>query len=326
MSKLAKSVIVITVTALSIIGAMLFGSAGLSYTDTLGCLLGQCNSSLTETLIWQVRFPRVVAGLVAGAGLAIAGAILQNATRNPLADPYLFGIVSGAGLGATIANLAFSQQLAITLPLAAFLGALFAIGLVLLLGKRLKQVEHLLLAGVAVSFMLGAIYQFLLYIGEPFATNRVVFWLMGSLARVEISNLYLMLPVTLMCSVIVVLYSRQLDALLLGDESAFTLGVNPEKVRLIMLAVCAALTATIVAYCGGLGFIGLMIPHIARQIFGVTTFKLVLGSAFLGSMFLIWVDVIARTLLDGQEIPIGVITAAIGSLFFIFILKQRSHS
>ncbi len=146
-------------------------------------------------VIWQVRIPRVLVALVAGMGLAIAGAILQNTTRNPLADPYLFGIVSGAGLGATIANVLLANtslggQIDIALPLAAFLGALFAITIVVFIAKLLQRMEQLLLAGVAVSFMLAAVTQFILYFGEPFATNRVIFWLMGSLSRVEMSNFY----------------------------------------------------------------------------------------------------------------------------------------
>jgi len=263
--------------------------------------------------------------LVAGMGLAIAGAILQNTTRNPLADPYLFGIVSGAGLGATIANISLGEQLAIALPLAAFLGALLAISIVLIIAKVLQRMEQLLLTGVAVSFMLAAITQFILYFGEPFATNRVIFWLMGSLSRVEMSNFYIIAIVLLITIFIITALHRQIDALLLGDESAASLGVNVDKLRLLMLGLCAALTATIVAYCGGIGFVGLMIPHIVRQVIGVTTLKLVIGSALIGGSFLIWVDIIARSALANAEIPIGIITSALGSIFFLFIMVKTRN-
>jgi iron complex transport system permease protein len=256
--------------------------------------------------------------------LAIAGAILQNTTRNPLADPYLFGVVSGAALGATIASLTLADQLTVALPLAAFCGALFSVLTVLFISKVLQTMEQLLLVGVAVSFMLSAVSQFMLYLGDPFAANRVLFWLMGSLARVEMSHFFVIAPIVLIAIVIVVAYSRQIDALLLGDESAMTLGVNVDQLRLLMMAICAAVTATIVAYCGGIGFVGLMIPHIVRHWLGVTTLPLIIGSSLVGGCFLIWVDVLARSALDNQEIPVGIITSAIGSIFFLFVMYQNA--
>lgn len=320
-----KISLLIAFVVLSLIAGLNFGPADFTHEQIFNCLIGACQNPVTEMVVWQVRVPRVLVALVAGMGLAIAGAILQNTTRNPLADPYLFGIVSGAGLGATIANLLLSEQLSITLPLAAFLGALFAITIVVFIAKILQRTEQLLLAGVAVSFMLAAITQFILYFGDPFATNRVIFWLMGSLARVEMSNFYVIASVLLLAIFTIIALHRQIDALLLGDESAASLGINVDKIRLLMLGLCAALTATIVAYCGGIGFVGLMIPHIVRQLIGVTTLKLVMGSALIGGSFLIWVDVIARSALANAEIPIGIITSALGSVFFLFIMMRSKH-
>lgn len=311
---------------LSIFAAITFGPANINTTQLITCFTSSCQSPVIDVVLWQVRLPRILVALVAGMGLAIAGAILQNTTRNPLADPYLFGIVSGAGLGATIANISLADNLTIALPLAAFLGALFAVVIVVFIAKILQRMEQLLLAGVAISFMLAAITQFILYFGEPFATNRVIFWLMGSLARVEMSNFYVIASVLLIVFVAIIALHRQIDALLLGDESAASLGVNVDRLRLFMLALCAALTATIVAYCGGIGFVGLMIPHIVRQIIGVTTLKLIMGSALVGACFLIWVDVVARSALPNAEIPIGIITSALGSLFFLFIMVRTRIS
>ena len=313
-------------TLISSIAGLSFGPADLSSTQVFQCLTGHCADQISQMVIWQVRVPRVLVALVAGMGLAIAGAILQNTTRNPLADPYLFGIVSGAGLGATIANLTLGEELNIALPLAAFLGALFAITIVVLVAKVIQRMEQLLLAGVAVSFMLGAVTQFILYFGEPFATNRVIFWLMGSLSRVEMGNFYVIASVLIITIICITALHRQIDALLLGDESAASLGVNVDKLRLLMLGLCAALTATIVAYCGGIGFVGLMIPHIVRHVIGVTTLKLVIGSALIGGSFLIWVDIIARSALANAEIPIGIITSALGSLFFLFIMIRTRNT
>lgn len=320
----------VVIVLISAVAGLTYGPANLSNTQIFQCVIGNCLDPISQMVIWQVRVPRVLVGLVAGMGLAIAGAILQNTTRNPLADPYLFGIVSGAGLGVTVANLSLSaigadEQFAIALPFAAFLGGLFAITIVLIIAKILQRMEQLLLTGIAVSFMLAAVTQFILFFGEPFATNRVIFWLMGSLARVEMSNFYVIAGVLLITIVTITALHRQIDALLLGDESAASLGINVDKLRLLMFALCAALTATIVAYCGGIGFVGLMIPHIVRQMFGVTTLKLIFGSALIGGIFLIWVDIIARSALANAEIPIGIITSALGSIFFLFIMVKTRN-
>lgn len=332
MNKLTLTIIgLIILACISAVAGLSFGPADLSNNQILQCITSQCPDKISQMVIWQVRVPRVLVALVAGMGLAIAGAILQNTTRNPLADPYLFGIVSGAGLGVTIANVSLTsiglnENIAIAIPFAAFLGALLAITIVLVIAKVLQRMELLLLTGVAVSFMLAAITQFILYFGEPFATNRVIFWLMGSLSRVEMSNFYMIATVLFITLFIITALHRQIDALLLGDESAASLGVNVDKLRLLMLGLCAALTATIVSYCGGIGFVGLMIPHIVRQIIGVTTLKLVIGSALVGGSFLIWVDIIARSALANAEIPIGIITSALGSIFFLFIMVKTRNT
>ena len=305
--------------------ALTFGAANITPSQLFNCLFAQCDSQINEMIVWQIRLPRVLVGFVAGASLACAGAILQNITRNPLADPYLFGIVAGAGLGATIASIGFNEQLTIALPLAAFLGALFAVIMVFALANIMQKIEQLLLAGVAISFMLSAITQFMLYTSEPLAANRVLFWLMGSLARVEMQHFYLISLVMIMALIIIMAFHRQIDALALGDETASTLGVNVTKLRLLMLAICAALTAVIVAYCGGIAFIGLMIPHIVRQLVGSNTVRLLAGSVFLGGSFLIWVDVIARSAINNLELPIGIITSVIGSLFFLFVMFKGSR-
>ena len=318
-----KFVGLIILSLLSLALVLSFGPANITNVQVATCVMGDCENKFIEMVIWQVRIPRVLVGFMAGAGLAIAGAILQNTTRNPLADPYLFGIVSGAALGATIATQTMSDSLAVALPLAAFLGALFSVTIVLMISKTLRRMEQLLLAGVAVSFMLSSVSQLLLYLGDPFASNRVMFWIMGSLARVEMANFYVIAPVVLLSLIIVIAYARQIDALVLGDETATTLGVNVDRLRLLMMGICAALTATIVAYCGGIGFVGLMIPHIVRRWLGVTTLPLILGSVFIGGSFILWVDVLARSAFANQEIPIGIITSAIGSVFFLSVMYQH---
>ena len=322
------------------IGALFFGAADLSNSQLIHCITQGCQDPVNNMIFWEIRAPRVFVGFLVGAGLAVAGATLQNITRNGLADPYLFGVVSGAGLGASIATLLFDSKLAeqiglmqmlpdlsfsLALPFAAFLGALFSVFLVQLLASKTfgSKTEHMLLAGIAVSFMLSALSHFLLFLGEPFAANKVIFWLMGSLARVETWYAWVMLPVVVVSVAILLLYGRHMDALLLGDENAKTLGVQVTRLRVLSLAICAALTACIVSYCGGIGFVGLMIPHIVRSWLGVTSRIVTIGCVLLGGCFMVWVDVLARVALPNQEIPIGIITSAIGSVFFLIVMSQR---
>lgn len=322
------------------IGALFFGAEDFSSTQLVQCITQGCQDPVNSMIFWEIRAPRVFVGFLVGAGLAVAGATLQNITRNGLADPYLFGVVSGAGLGASIATLLFDSKVAeqigllemfpnlsfsLALPFAAFLGALFSVFLVQILASKTfgSKTEHMLLAGIAVSFMLSALSHFLLFLGEPFAANKVIFWLMGSLARVESWYAWVMLPVVVVSVAILLLYGRHMDALLIGDENAKTLGVQVTRLRILSLAICAALTACIVSYCGGIGFVGLMIPHIVRTWLGVTSRIVTLGCVLLGGCFMVWVDVLARVALPNQEIPIGIITSAIGSVFFLIVMSQR---
>jgi len=324
LATLPSVIVLISIVIISLLLSMGFGTAELGYSAIWQCLTEQCQRSIYQTILIDIRFPRVLMGFLAGFALAAAGALMQNVTRNPLADPYLFGIVAGAGLGATLSSYLPESIQAVSLPLAAFVGALFAVSIavMVLMHSNWRRVEHLLLAGVAVSFLLSAFTSFILYFGEAFASNRVIFWLMGSLARADYSALMWTFPVVLIACLLALIYARQLDSLLLSDESAKALGVNVDKLRLLALVICAAMTAVIVSYCGGIGFVGLMIPHIVRPFFGLTTAKLLLSSGLIGGCFLVWVDVIARTIIPGQEIPIGIITSVIGSIFFLFLMRK----
>ncbi len=327
MKKLSFKTSLLLISALvafSLIASMGFGVVELGHKAVWQCITQTCEKSIYETILWEIRFPRVLLGFIAGFGLAIAGALMQNVTRNPLADPYLFGIVSGAGLGATLTQFLPTTVQVITLPIASFLGSLLAVGIILIViyQNNWRRIEHLLLAGVAVSFLLSSLTSFILYSGEAFSTNRVIFWLMGSLARADSTALLWISPVIIVATIIAILLGRQLDALLLSDDSARTLGIKVERLRIITLILCAAITAVIVSYCGGIGFIGLMIPHMVRPFVGITSSKLFIAAGLVGGCFLVWVDVIARTALGGQEIPIGVITSAMGSLFFLALLRK----
>ncbi|MFC4654614.1 MULTISPECIES: FecCD family ABC transporter permease [Rheinheimera] len=287
--------------------------------------LWQAPDPMTATVLWQIRLPRILLAMVAGAGLALCGALLQNCCRNSLADPYLFGVVSGAALGATLHQLVLPHWPG-ALAFSAFAGSSLAILLVLVISRlgSGQRLETLLLCGVAISFLFSALSSALLYISEPFAANRVMFWLLGSLAQASYADLQLSVPLLLVLLAVSLLFRRQLDALLLTDESARSLGVPVTALRLMLLLGCAALTAVIVACCGGIAFIGLMVPHLVRRLFGLSSIALVLGATGLGAVFLLAVDTLSRSAFPSQELPVGVLTSAIGSVFFFsLVLRQK---
>ncbi|REL25464.1 iron ABC transporter permease [Thalassotalea euphylliae] len=333
----------------SLVAALSFGAADISMTQAFQSVIDKgahhvlandrdiSSTALAEQIVWQLRMPRTLLAFIAGGGLALAGLMLQTVTRNPLADPYLFGISSGATVGVvlfmTFAGSAlvsgdawflslFNQ---LSLSVAAFVGSLVAIAILLAVaGSAIgRQVESMLLAGVALSFLFSAITSVTLYFSDPQAISAVIFWTMGSFARAQ--WLQLLLPfVLLLCTLaVVLLFRRQLAALLLGDESAITLGVNVAKFRLAMLLLSSLLTASLVAVCGGIGFVGLMIPHLVRLFISQAQLLHPIAVCLLGGLFMVWVDVIARTLLSHQELPLGIITGLLGSGFFLSLMVVR---
>lgn len=282
------------------------------------------DNGMSQQIFFELRLPRLLLGILAGASLALCGGLLQDLSRNQLADPYLFGIVAGAAFGATLVTV-WLPELLIALPIAAFVGALLAIGLVIAFVSvnRRNQLEHLVLAGVAVSFLLSSLGSAFLYMGDAFAANRIMFWLMGSLARAQMTAIWVISPVLLLTLAVIVFWRRELAALHFADTTAKSLGVPVNKVRLGLLLCSAALTAVVVAYCGGIGFVGLLVPHLIRFWLGNSPIPMLFGSALAGAILLIWVDAAARTLLPSQEIPLGVLTSAIGSMFFLMLLARR---
>ena len=330
---------VLLFTALLLVSLVLslgFGVADVSFSQILQALSNafseNVHSPIYERIIIELRLPRVLLAALAGAGLAVAGNALQTVLRNPLADPFLFGISSGASLGAVAYLTLFATHVAalaswthLGISTAAFIGASFSVLLVVGLSGRgmAQQAEKMLLAGVAVSFMFGALSSLLLYFATPQASAAVLFWSLGSFTKASWDNLLLPTLVVAFCFIGLWGLRRFIAALQLGDETAHTLGINVAKVRLSILLICSLLTATLVAACGGIGFVGLMIPHTVRLLF--PNQPPLFLSALLGASFMVWVDVIARTLLNNQELPVGIITAAIGSVFFILLLSRNQR-
>lgn len=335
MSTLAYRPLLLLLTVALLISCLLalgFGAAALEPRQVLGILAErlfgvqsqEANWSTGQAqIVWVIRAPRVMLGALVGAGLALIGCALQAATRNPLADPHLLGVSSGAAFGAVLVLLYLGEFAgALSLPLGAFAGALASLLLVLAVAGRLHS-ERLLLGGVAVSFLLMALSNLLLFMSNPHAASAVLFWMLGGLGSARWDSLWLPALCLGLALPLLLGLARALNALLAGEQAAVSLGLAPNRVRLLVFVVTSLLTGVLVALSGAIGFVGLMLPHVARRLVGADHRRLLPVSALLGALFLVWADVVARCLMAPQDLPIGIVTAACGGLFFILLLRRR---
>ena len=289
---------------------------------------GEQSTEVQDRIIWTFRAPRVVLAMVAGAGLSVAGTALQALVRNPLADSYILGVNQGAALGAVAVLVLGSSALGgIGLSTAAFLGGAIALALVFLLGQRGGRMNptRLILAGVAIGHLLSAATSYLVIHANTQALAGVVFWLLGSFASAKWSQLPVPAAVVLATTGWLILQRRGLNALLMGDESASALGVNLYRFRVKLLVACALISGTIISVVGSIGFVGLMIPHIARMLVGADHRRVLPVAALLGASYLVWVDLAARTLERPSELPIGIFTALLGAPFFLWLMRRRDR-
>jgi len=314
---------------MSMVAALSFGAISISFSDIISALMPGLSDHQVDPIISKIvvelRLPRILLALLSGAGLAVAGATLQLVTRNPLADPFLFGISAGASFGAVTVLTVLTSISIMWLPLGAFIGGLLAVFMVLYIAGNhtYQQIERMLLAGVACSFMFSAATSAILYQSDPQAAASILFWTLGSFSQAEWENLWAPTIVIVISVIIFFGYSKQVLAISSGDENAATLGVNVSVVRLLMLILSSLICAVIVANAGGIAFVGLLIPHIVRLTLGQRQLNNYFIIALMGATFMILIDLAARTMIPNQEVPLGIITSAIGSVFFLFILKQR---
>jgi len=279
-----------------------------------------------EAIVWEIRFPRALLAMMVGAGLALVGASLQAVTRNPLADPHLLGISSGGAFGAILALLHTGLFLgSLTVPLLAFLGALAATLIVLAVSRfaQATSADRLVLAGVAVSFIVMACANILIFLGDPRATHVVVFWMLGGLGLAQWDQLIYPLVILLGCGAWLIAKSSALNAMTVGDETASTLGIPVARFRLSVFVVGAMITGVMVAFSGIIGFVGLMVPHLVRMLVGGDYRRVLPASALLGAIFLLLADVTARTIMAPEDMPIGIVTGLVGGVFFIWFLARR---
>ncbi|MFC2025368.1 FecCD family ABC transporter permease [Chloroflexota bacterium] len=283
-----------------------------------------------ETIILEIRLPRVfLAGLV-GAALATAGATYQGLFRNPLADPYLIGVAQGAALGAVVGFLLPFDWHGMgfgIIPLLAFTGALFSVAVVYSLAKvgKTLPMTTLILAGVALGALWGSVVSYLIITSRE-KMHGIIFWLMGSFSLSEWSEVKVVLPYVLVGVVIILLYARSLNVMQLDEEQAQQLGINVGKVKLILLATATLITAAAVSFVGTIGFVGIIIPHAVRLMWGPDHRFLLPLSVLTGAVFLILADLVARTALAPTEMPVGVITAICGAPFFLYLLRRRKRA
>jgi iron complex transport system permease protein len=280
-----------------------------------------------EAIVWNIRFPRAILAMMVGAGLAIVGASLQAVTRNPLADPHLLGISSGGAFGAIFALLHSGLFLGtLTVPLLAFIGALAATLIVLGVSRLAdaSSADRLVLAGVAVSFIIMAAANGLIFLGDPRASHTVVFWMLGGLGLAQWDQLIYPLVILILCGAWLTLRTTQLNAMTIGDETAATLGIAVARFRLVVFVIGALITGVMVAFSGIIGFVGLMVPHIARMLVGGDYTRVLPASALVGAIFLLWADIAARTVMAPEDMPIGIVTGIVGGMFFVWLLGRRS--
>lgn len=319
---------------------LLLGLAGLVILLMFAVAVGSTPFTLTQVaaaftsteptpasrIILDLRLPRALLAIIVGAGLGMVGAVLQTLTRNDLADPFLFGLSSGAAAGAVVVITVTGNVLGFwTLPLAAFAGGLLASLIVLSLFGRLARqgASQMVLAGLAVSFLFLSLTNYLIFAGDQRAAHSILFWTLGGLGLAKWDILPIALAGLVAIGVLVVFAHRSLDALLAGDEAAQTLGVPVTRFRRVAFLLCAFATASFVALTGVIGFIGLMVPHLARGLVGPLHGSMMVASAIVGACLLLASDIAARVLLAPQELPIGVLTTALGASFVLVLLHRQ---
>jgi len=327
-----KLILMILGGSLGILGVSLvclnFGVVSIHPKDILSILWNNSQNKTNGLIIWQLRAPRIVMATLTGAALSTVGGAFQGILRNPLADPYILGVSAGAALGACIGialQYSTGYYLASYLPVFAFFGAMFSLYLV----YRSSQITYsvnstgLLLAGVAITFLFSALITVLLALSKR-ELHSMIFWLMGDLSTANWNKIsIIILPVIIGC-LLLFFSSLDLNALSLGEEEALHLGINTGKLRIRIFLIGSIIIASVVSFTGLIGFVGLVIPHITRLLVGPDHRIMLPASAFLGGIFLILCDVLARTVIAPTEIPIGAITAIVGAPLFIYLLRRKN--
>ena len=278
---------------------------------------------MLDTIIWKIRFPRILLAALVGGTLSLGGLVFQALLKNPLAEPYILGISGGSAIGAIIGILmGFTRFPGVSLT--AFSGSIATLLLILVMssGQTILKKDALLLSGVMVNAFCGAVIMFLVSLTQDARLHNIIFWLMGDLSMVDMPQVGILAAMLLPCFFLLFWFSNSMNLLLMGKEMAQTMGVNVQAVTVILLVATSFMVSATVSYCGLVGFVGLVIPHLLRLLFGPDHRVLVPACVFGGGAYLVFCDVLARALPDQGEMPAGVITAMIGAPLFIYLLKR----
>ncbi|NYJ00629.1 iron complex transport system permease protein [Nocardioides thalensis] len=332
-ARLLKLVLGLAVVVVAVLVSSLVGPAGLHVRGVLLELvdalpLVRADSGLSEmqqAILWEIRLPRVVLAVLVGATLALAGTAYQGVFRNPLADPYLLGVSSGAGLGATLGIVAGGAIGPVGVPPLAFAGGVLGVAATYLLGTSVGGrggTVVIVLAGVAVSAFFNAVQNFIQQRYDD-SLMAVYSWMLGRLSTDGWAEVVVALPYVVVSCAVILVHRRTLDVMAVGDVEAASLGVNPGRVRLVLILAATLGTAAAVSVSGLIGFVGIVVPHAVRLLFGAAHHTLLPLAMMYGAAFLVLADVVARSALQPAEVPIGVVTAVVGAPFFLVVLRRH---
>ncbi|MEM5985350.1 FecCD family ABC transporter permease [Corynebacterium hesseae] len=306
--------------------SIVLGQYYISLSDLFPILaFGPSQESLTASVVWNIRLPRLVLGLLVGAALGVAGTLMQAIFANPLAEPSIIGVTSGAGVGAAVAivfNLTFARTF--TAPALAFLSALLVTFIIYQLARHNGRVTvvNLILTGIAINAVCNAIISFMVYLAPTANREAIIFWQMGSFNGSQWKHVWVVLPVVLVGLAVALCLGRQLDILALGERAAAHTGVDVPMLRIVAIVTSAVLTAAAVSFAGLIGFVGLIVPHLLRSIVGPQNHILIPASALGGAVLIGFADVAARTLIPFADLPIGIFTALVGGPTFFVLLRR----
>jgi iron complex transport system permease protein len=280
-----------------------------------------------ETVLFDVRLPRVLLVMLVGSALSVSGAVLQAIFRNPLVSPYLLGISSGASFGAAIVVVLFSYLNPYMIQLSAFIFGMLSVfissSVANLYGKQNNTI--IILAGVIISSLFSAMVALLQYFADPQALQTIVIWLMGNFSSAKWQHVFQIAPFCISGCILLILVSWKINVLSLSNEQSIALGVNPNLFKILLIIIVSLMTSIAVSVCGPIGWIGLIIPHVVRILVGSNNFHVIIGSIGLGSGFLLFIDLLSRNILS-VEIPIGILTSMVGAIFFIFLLIRTKKT
>ncbi len=319
------SLILCLLLLFTIVLALILGTADITFSQLCGLFMGDAHVPETvKLIILKIRLPRIILAGLVGFSLSLGGLVFQALLRNPLADPFILGVSSGAAFGAVL-GICLGLGFGLGIPLTSFMGALFSVYLVLIMGRRKMGMESstILLTGVIINAFFTAIIMFFVTTAVDDRLHTMLFWLYGDLSQSDYGQSIIIAPA--ICAGFIILYSlaRHLNLLTAGEETAQQLGVDVERAKMICFLLVSMVIGLVVAFSGLIGFIGLIVPHLARMLFGSDHRLLMPISALGGAIFLIAADTVARTIISPNELPVGVVTAFIGAPFFIYLLKTR---